>query len=48
MAEKAKQTQKKKGQAVKRDKANKSPNKDGNNSKVPGVFGDSEPIGGGG
>ncbi|MDD3269771.1 MAG: hypothetical protein PHX14_10645 [Syntrophomonadaceae bacterium] len=38
----------KKGQAVKREKNNQCPVKDGDNCKVPGVFSDSEPIGGGG
>ncbi len=33
---------------VKRDQDNRCPVKEGDNCKVPGVFSDSDPIGGGG
>ncbi|MEN6328160.1 MAG: hypothetical protein ABFD18_18375 [Syntrophomonas sp.] len=38
----------KKGQTVKRERDNQCPAKDESGCKVPGVFSDSEPIGGGG
>lgn len=38
----------KKGNVVKREKDLQCPVKDGDNCKEPGVFSDSEPIGGGG
>lgn len=46
MASKDKQS--KKGQSVKRERDTQCPVKEGDNCKVPGVFSDSEPIGGGG
>lgn len=43
-----KETKKKKKSVVETIQDNKCPEKDGDNCKVPGVFSDSDPIGGGG
>ncbi|MDD2620600.1 MAG: hypothetical protein PHC92_08040 [Syntrophomonadaceae bacterium] len=40
--------EKKKPYVVKEEKSNQCPVKEGDNCKVPGVFSDSDPIGGGG